>query len=413
MQKKLLIFSHCYIYGGSERLMKSIYDNSFILEKYKTFFSYHLFKDYEKGLLSDNHGKLDNQIFIPLNTLDNSNFFYKIDLAVKSKLLRYVIKLPFFCLKKVGLYAIWNFIIFYFLLRRVNPDAVHINNGGYPAASGCNQLALVLRFFPSIKIVYQVNNITFKTHSNWQKWKDALIYNQVNTFLTHSKQAAAALVNRGFPKEKISTIPSFFEETLNFDINIKKEFHILPTKTLLISVGLLTYRKGHLFLLKALEKIKNDFPNVYKDIKLIIIGDGEEKSNLLTYIDGHQLNDNVTLAGYRKDSHQFINEADIFVLPSVQNEDLPLVLLTAMQYNKCIVASNFAGIADLLTHEHDALLVQPNIETIVDDLSKQILRLLGNKGFANQLSSTIKTTYKEKIGQEKYASELLKFYSEK
>ena len=50
--------------------------------------------------------------------------------------------------------------------------------------------------------------------------------------------------------------------------------------------------------------------------------------------------------------------ADLFVLPSL-GEGLPLALLEAMAYGKCVLATNVPGNRDVVKHEWNGLLVEP------------------------------------------------------
>lgn len=411
-KRNLLIYSQCFIYGGSERLMKSIYDNDYIQKHFDITFSYCYFRDYKKGLALDKPNDV-KALIVPVYLLDNGNFFYKIDLAIRIRFFRYLLKLPFYILGTIGVYAVWNYIYFLFFIKSQKPDVVHINNGGYPAAITCNQLAKVLYFFKKIKVIYQVNGKAtdrkFLMDKYWDKW----IQNVVRYFITHSNQNAVALSARGFTREKVINFFSFFQdrEPDTIPSEIYKKLELTNHTIVMLAVGFLTYRKGQLFLLKALSEIRLKNPLTYSRLKLLIIGNGENKELLEDYINMNKLQDKVILLGYRSDHISFLKVCDIFIIPSIEKEDLPLVLLSAMQYKKCIIASKFAGIAELLTNRYDALLIEPDKETLSHELAESIICLANNKALRTELSTNVGTTFNKSLSLEKYSTELLNLYN--
>lgn len=407
-KKKLLIFSQCHIYGGSERLMQSIYKSETLNKFYDIYFAYSYFKDYADGIRRDCNSQNILSVITPLYLLTNGNIFNKINLKYSNKSLRRILKSPLFLVHLTGLYFLYNFIYFTLFLIYLKPNIVHINNGGYPAAKACNTLAIVLIFFPKIKVVYQVNNKAETRTSFFSKILDFLVSTSVDTFLTHSVQNMEALILRGFNDNSVISIPSYFSETILTSLLSKEE--IRKGKFTLCMVGFLSYRKGQMYLLKAITEIKNRNHQLISNLQLNLIGEGEEHVALKKYIDEYELNDVVTLWGLRSDYIQFIHECDIYMLTSVEGEDLPLVLLTAMQSKRCIVASDFAGISDLLTHKVDAILVTPNLDTITNEIADAIIYLFEHPEIRDKLSENVGVTYEEKLGEEKYAYNLIELY---
>jgi glycosyltransferase involved in cell wall biosynthesis len=142
-----------------------------------------------------------------------------------------------------------------------------------------------------------------------------------------------------------------------------------------------------------------------------LVGDGEESFTLISFIEENRLNNIVTLWGGRSDYIHFIKECDIYMMTSVEGEDLPLVLLSAMQNKRCIIASDFAGISDLLTHQYDALLVNPDLETIAREMADAIVYLYEHYEVRKTLSENVEHTFNEKMGEEKYARNLIEMYT--
>jgi len=120
----------------------------------------------------------------------------------------------------------------------------------------------------------------------------------------------------------------------------------------IISVGRLVDQKDHLTLLKSLNSIK------YKiNFKLLIIGDGYNKLNILNYIKNNKLNSNVKLLTDISNPFPYILKADILVLSSVF-EGLPNVLLEALTLKKFIISTNCpTGPSEILNNGKGGILV--------------------------------------------------------
>lgn len=130
----------------------------------------------------------------------------------------------------------------------------------------------------------------------------------------------------------------FSQENRN---NIRSEFFVEDDETLLLSVGRLTEAKDYPNLLHALSKIK------YKKIKLLIIGEGELKTELLKLVQSLGLEKHVEFVGIRHDVQKFYSGADLFVLPS-RWEGFGLVVAEAMGTLCPVVATNAGGVSEVV-----------------------------------------------------------------
>ena len=82
----------------------------------------------------------------------------------------------------------------------------------------------------------------------------------------------------------------------------KKEKSELISKKYFLNVGRLTKQKNQILLIKAFSKISA----VNKDLNLIIVGDGEEKTNLINYIKFKNLENKVFLVGFIENIYPFV-----------------------------------------------------------------------------------------------------------
>jgi len=182
----------------------------------------------------------------------------------------------------------------------------------------------------------------------------------------------------GIPEEKLKCIP------MGVDINkfkprdkekIRQDFEI-PEQKIILFVGQLNKEKGVNYLLEAISQVvsKSDY---IKDVRVIIIGDGPEKENLINLTKRLGIMNIVTFAG------QVIGEllfkwyslADLFVLPSL-TEGRPSVINEAMASECAIVATNIGGIPEQVKDGYNGFLVEPKN---VDMLVEKIIYLLDNE----------------------------------
>ncbi|MGR6035693.1 MAG: glycosyltransferase [Candidatus Nitrosoglobus sp.] len=105
-----------------------------------------------------------------------------------------------------------------------------------------------------------------------------------------------------------------------------------------LTIGRLTYYKGHEVLLQAIKTLPNT--------RLLLIGVGEREEKLRSLISHLELDERVTLQGSCTEAQRnaLLATCDVFCLPSIERtEAFGVVLLEAMRFAKPVVASRIAG----------------------------------------------------------------------
>jgi glycosyltransferase involved in cell wall biosynthesis len=226
-----------------------------------------------------------------------------------------------------------------------------------------------------------VNNIAQKQRSLFYKLYDKFIRKNVSCFITASQQAKEMLAKerkfdfakiRQIPNTIMDEIPSVSRKGILEALSIKESDFILCT------VGFLSNRKGQKYLIDALHLIRSNYPDVYNEIRLLLVGDGEEGQYLKNHVKGLGIAEHVYFLGYQKHSVNYIDACDLFVLPSIAHEDMPLAVLTAMSKGKTILATDFSGIREEIEEGVSGVLVSPNICTLSESLSGKIVDLFRN-----------------------------------
>ena len=135
---------------------------------------------------------------------------------------------------------------------------------------------------------------------------------------------------------------------------IRKELNLKKDDKVLISIGRLFKAKGYPYLIEAIKILKSKYP----DIKLLIIGEGEEKNKLETQIRGLNLEKNIFLLGRKENVSNYLNASDIFVLASLW-EGFGLAIVEAMACGLPVITTNVGGIPEIIKDKISGLLVNP------------------------------------------------------
>ena len=115
---------------------------------------------------------------------------------------------------------------------------------------------------------------------------------------------------------------------------VKKEKFLKPDEFYL-AIGRFTRQKNFSFLIKCFEVIcKKD-----QNIKLIILGDGEQRKNFQKLLKKKNLENNILLPGYEKNVHKYLSNCKLFILSSLW-EDPGFVLVEAMFSGALVLSSD-------------------------------------------------------------------------
>jgi colanic acid/amylovoran biosynthesis glycosyltransferase len=127
----------------------------------------------------------------------------------------------------------------------------------------------------------------------------------------------------------------------------------------IICVGRMVPAKGHLILLGAFAKLLR----CGHDLRLRLIGDGDERSGLESFVRSEGIEPAVIFEGSlsHEATRQKLARADIFVLASFA-EGLPVALMEAMAMEVPCVSTFVAGIPELIRDGMEGLLVPPSSE---------------------------------------------------
>jgi len=204
---------------------------------------------------------------------------------------------------------------------------------------------------------------------------EAYLLRGVDKVLVASRFMEKDLSNNGVPAGRIVRVANAIDVD-RFSLKgvtpeeARATLHINGNGTLIGSFGRMSREKGHRFLLMALARIRDKINNV----KLLLLGSGEEESNL------HNLSRKLGLENVIQwvpsclyDTMPFFFRAlDLFVLPSLL-ENQPLVLLEAMAARVPVVATRVGGVEETIQSGREGVLVSPgNAESLAEAIDHAI-----------------------------------------
>ncbi len=135
----------------------------------------------------------------------------------------------------------------------------------------------------------------------------------------------------------------------------------LPSKPVFVSVGRLHTRKGYHKLMDAHHQLlKEGFQH-----SVMVIGDGEELTNLLAQQKKLGVEKTFVLAGNKMNPYPYIKNADFFIMPS-ESEAWPLVLAEALILQKPTIATDTGDVATMLEHFETGYLINYRTEEIFE-----------------------------------------------
>lgn len=401
--KRVLIYSDCNLFGGSEHAIINLLTNKELKRHFHFSFAYRYHQSYKNKIdeLLANENDLE---ILPIKLLTNYNISDFLRNTFHNEILYKISFALFFYSEKIGVYNFINRCLIKKFLRRHHYDIIHANNGGYPGARSCLIMAEEAARHHS-KVILQVNNIANNTIN---RTVSETIANSVDFFITASQIAKAALM-RVVPttQDKILTIPHFvdFAQPKKKRREVLSLCNIKDSSVLIVEVALLQQRKGQIELVKAIPTLSNFLK---KEIHLVLIGNGEYKENIEETIKQLKLEANIQLLGYRDDYIDFLNAADVVALPSLKDEDMPLTIISALSLGKPIVSTMLAGIPEEIEDGVSGVLIDPQSQTFVQDLANALYKAYNDRV---KLSENAKDRYLTKFSKEKFTESYLNLYS--
>jgi len=142
------------------------------------------------------------------------------------------------------------------------------------------------------------------------------------------------------------------------------------------------------------------------DLHLDIVGTGPYLGDLKILASKLEVKDKVTFHGRVNDDElaRIYAEADIYLIPTMRYEGLPLALLEAMSHGIPTISSKIGGNADVITHDFDGLFIKPGD---MGELIESIRKLGTDSKLRNSISIAARETTEKRFDKERMIKETL------
>lgn len=301
------------------------------------------------------------------------------------------------------------------LIKRLSPDILHINNGGYPAAFSARAAAIAGYLAGVPATVMVVNNMAegYRNYSRWMDYPvDRLVVRAVKVFVTGSTAASNKL-------QKVLRLPSSKLTRIHNGMALRKTTEdVADTRQRLGLAGfdgvvfgvvaLLIPRKGHQGLLDAvLQLVNKNLTLLPGNFVVLIEGEGPLLQHLTAFVQQKNLAGFVRFVGVEGNVVNFMRALDVLVLPSVSNEDFPNVVIEAMALGKPVIASRLAGTPEQVSHGVTGLLVEPRS---ANQLACAMIDLMADAELRAHMGAAAADCFSKKFTSEKAVENYMNIY---
>ena len=281
------------------------------------------------------------------------------------------------------------------------PDLIHCH------AANASRIALEFRRLANLEIPI------IQTMHGWgiyktpeQEKEDIETLNKIDHVISISETSASLLKTKGLKNFSSSVIYNGVEDRSpqrgKIADNNLLEITKLQKQGFFIAgiVGTLDERKNQQLVLEAIKTLPKDIK-----IKFFFIGEGEieEMCNIAKC---YNIEGQVRLLGYKKDSRAFIDQFDLLICSSKSEGGPPIVIMEAFSSDTLVLASNTREHKEAIMEGMTGFLFESND---ISDLNNKIIKIYQMEN-SDKTTSTAYKFYKDNFSFEKSFAEYEKIY---
>ncbi|MBP6824559.1 MAG: glycosyltransferase [Acidobacteria bacterium] len=289
------------------------------------------------------------------------------------------------------------------LIRRERPDIVHSQSW-----SGVDT-ALARLLTPGVKLVHSEHGRSYsdlRRRPLMRRMARRGLYHLADSvFAISSEVREFYCAQTGFPAEHMQVIPNGIDVRRIDGAEaggVRSELGIAADDFVFGTVARLDLTKDTMTLARAFAAIA--LPRRNPKIKLLIVGDGEQRSRLEEFVGMLGLNRVVIFTGRRRDVPRLLRAMDVFALSSV-SEGMPLTVLEAMAARLPVVATEVGALPELVEEAKTGFLIPVRHAVAMAD---KLEKFIANP----QLAKTFGKEARRKVEREFTLEQMLRSYAE-
>ena len=227
--------------------------------------------------------------------------------------------------------------------------------------------------------------------------------------MTVCQPFADDLVRLGVDRERISilhnSVRPFVRPPGEEVQSLRRALGIEPDEGVILSVGRLSYEKGHADLIRAAAMLAAAQVPCFR---VVIVGDGPERDALHRLASELRVERRVTLVGFQRDTRPYYAAAAMVAVPS-HSEGSPNVVLEAMAAGLPIVANAVGGVPEILEEGVTGLMVPAHAP---EAMAKAMASVQANPELGARLGSAARQRAEADYTPEAYRRALVRFYQQ-
>ncbi|NND70398.1 MAG: glycosyltransferase family 4 protein [Rhodothermales bacterium] len=265
-----------------------------------------------------------------------------------------------------------------------------------------------------------VHGLDVTTPVSPYQWLVRKVFKRIDLVFPVSSATARACVDRGLDPDRCSVVPNgISEDRFGSQIERAAARQILlekldtiksPDPIVLCSVGRQVRRKGFDWF------IRNVMPLLPEHVHYVLAGDGPEAATIADAATEAGIEHRTHMLGrVSEDDLQVLYAAsDLFIMPNIHvpgdMEGFGVVMLEAALANLPVIAANIEGIADVIDHGQNGLLIESqNVEAFANAITSLLLQ----PDELASLSSRSKTSVLERFSWSNVAGQYVEIISER
>lgn len=289
------------------------------------------------------------------------------------------------------------------LIAQVSPDLVHTHG----AFSG--RIAARKKHVPVIYSRHSAFPVPAKLKYPPGRWVNKFVNEYfADHIIAVSPATAENLTDGGVSARKITVVMNGVAPVERLSEQereaVRRELALPPETTVFGILARIEDYKGHLYLVQAARKLKEQG---YRNFKVLIAGTGGFEAEVARAVEEQGASDVVQMLGFRSEVARLLNALDVQLNASYGTEATSLALLEGMSLGLPSVVSDYGGNPWLIRDGENGLIF-PSRDS--DALCACMARLLDHPELRRQMSQSAEKRFREEFTGEVFAKNTEQIY---